>query len=223
MTVRLPLFPLGTVLFPGLLLPLHVFEERYRVLIRELLERPETDRRFGVIAIRRGHEVGADRVEALHAVGCTAELRRVQPYDDGRFDILTSGVARFRVVGLEASAPYLRGTVEILTETNGDGTELPLLAQAVQQAFTAYLTALATAQGSAIEVPDVPTDPLLLSYLVAATVVVDLADKQALLEAATGVERLQAELAMLRRETGLLRRLSAAPATDLTRTAAYPN
>jgi len=222
-TVRLPLFPLGTVLFPGLLLPLHVFEERYRVLIRELLERPENDRRFGVIAIRRGHEVGTDRVEALHPVGCTAELRRVQPYDDGRFDILTSGVARFRVVGLDASAPYLTGSVEILGETGGDVGELPLLAPAVQEAFTDYLAALASAQGSDIEVPDVPADPVLLSYLVAATVVVDLADKQALLEAPTAVERLQGELALLRRETGLLRRLSAAPATDLTRSAAYPN
>ena len=76
MTQTLPLFPLGTVLYPGLLLPLHIFEERYRQLVRDLLERPEP-RRFGVIAIREGRETGGDGVSALHEVGCTATVRRV--------------------------------------------------------------------------------------------------------------------------------------------------
>jgi Lon protease-like protein len=69
-STRLPLFPLGTVLFPGVLLPLHVFEERYRSMVRDLLDAPAEERRFGVVAIREGREVGADGIRALHAVGC---------------------------------------------------------------------------------------------------------------------------------------------------------
>jgi len=67
----LPLFPLGAVLYPGMLLPLHIFEERYRQLVRDLLERPEP-RRFGVIAIRKGRETGIDGVHSLYGIGCTA-------------------------------------------------------------------------------------------------------------------------------------------------------
>ena len=78
MAEPLPLFPLGhTVLFPGVVLPLHVFEERYRELVRTLVELPEgARRRFVVVAIRQGWEVGEDAVSALHDVGCAAELRR---------------------------------------------------------------------------------------------------------------------------------------------------
>jgi Lon protease-like protein len=93
--VRLPLFPLGLVLVPGLLLPLHVFEHRYRVMVRDLLALPEEERRFGVVAIRTGREVGEDGVTALHHVGCTAQVRRVDPHDDGRFDVVSSGGERF--------------------------------------------------------------------------------------------------------------------------------
>jgi len=76
MAEMLPLFPLGAVLYPGMLLPLRIFEERYRQLVRDLLERPEP-RRFGVIAIRTGRETGIDGVHSLYEIGCTATLRRV--------------------------------------------------------------------------------------------------------------------------------------------------
>ena len=116
---RLPLFPLGTVLFPGLLLPLHVFEERYRQLVRDLLVGPHESRAFGVVAIREGREVGADSIRALHGVGCVARLRRVEPYDDGRFDVVTSGSQRFRLLAVDNSRPYLQGDVELLGEPDG--------------------------------------------------------------------------------------------------------
>ena len=80
MTETLPLFPLGSVLYPGLLLPLHIFEERYRQLVRDLLEAPEP-RRFGVVAIREGRETGVDGVSALYEIGCTATVRRVLKRD----------------------------------------------------------------------------------------------------------------------------------------------
>lgn len=214
---RLPLFPLGTVLFPGLLLPLHVFEERYRLLVKELTSLPPGEpRRFGVVAIRRGREVGEDGVDALYDVGCTAELRRVTAYDDGRYDLITSGVARFKVLATDDSQPYLSADVDLLPETVGSTDEVTVLAEQVRTHFGRYLEVVATAQASPVEAPELPDDPLVLSYLVAATMLLDLGDRQRLLAEETATGRLTTELAMLRRETAMLRTLRAAPATDLT-------
>lgn len=220
----LPLFPLGTVLFPGLVLPLHVFEERYRLLVRELVELPEgRPRRFGVVAIRKGWEVGTAGVQALHDHGCTALVRRVEGYADGRFDIVTVGAERFRLEELDESRPYLRGRVEVLPELLGGSAEAAVLAGAVRRAFTGYLRAIGEAQGSEITVPSLPDDALLLSYLVAATVLVDLAVRQSLLAEPDGVARLRAELSLIKRETTMLRRLPAAPAPPGTWVPASPN
>ena len=217
MSDRLPLFPLGLVLLPGLLLPLHVFEGRYRVLVAELLELPEERRRFGVVAIREGREVGADGITALYEVGCVAQLRRIEPYEDGRFDIVTTGAERFRLTGLDTDGPYLTGLVDWLPDDMGPADEAPLLDQAVRAAFLDYLAALAGASGDEIEVPDLPDSSLVLGYLVAATVLLDLGDRQALLAELDGASRLRAELTVLRREGTLLKVLRAAPAPELTR------
>jgi len=108
----IPVFPLGTVLVPGLVLPLHIFEPRYRQLVRDMMTRPEDDRAFGVVAIREGWEVGEDGVTALFDVGTLAVVRDISPYPDGRFDITTNGDARFRVITLaESDAPYLMAEV----------------------------------------------------------------------------------------------------------------
>src|ERR1700687_4591009 len=96
----LPLFPLGAVLYPGMLLPLHIFAEPYRQLVRGLRDGAEP-RRFGVIAIRKGRETGVDGVHSLYEIGCIATLRRVDRHDDGRFDIVTVGTQRFRLRGLD--------------------------------------------------------------------------------------------------------------------------
>jgi Lon protease-like protein len=220
---RLPLFPLGTVLFPGLVLPLHVFEERYRILVREMLELPEEERRFGVVAIRQGREVGAHGVHALYDVGCVAHLRRADPYADGRFDLVSTGTARFRLADLDQQGPYLTAEVEVLPDDMGAAVEAPLLDWAVRTAFTRYLTALAAAGGEPIEVPELPDSPLVLSYLVAATMSLDLGERQQLLAALDGSARLRAELGLLRREATLLQHLSAAPASELTRAPVSPN
>jgi ATP-dependent Lon protease len=117
----IPLFPLGTPLFPGMVLPLHVFEPRYRRLVLDLLAHPEDgDRRFfGVVAIRQGWEV--ERVapaEALYDIGCTARLQMVRPQSDGGFRIVTVGGDRFRLrdVVVGEDPPYLQGEVEWLAE-----------------------------------------------------------------------------------------------------------
>src|SRR5215471_3319432 len=142
MTETVPLFPLGTVLFPGLLLPLHIFEDRYRQLVRDLTDGPEP-RQFGVIAIRQGRETGVDGIQALHEIGCTATLRQVKPLDDGRYDVVTVGARRFRLAGLDDSRPYLRGQVDLLTEEAGDEAAAAQAVRVVRDGFRAYLNALA--------------------------------------------------------------------------------
>jgi uncharacterized protein len=241
MSEMLPLFPLGTVLYPGLLLPLHIFEERYRQLVRDLLANGEAPR-FGVVAIREGRETGVSGVSALYPVGCTAVLRQVQKYPDGRYDIVTVGVQRFRLLALDESQPYLQGEVELLPEESGDPAEADLAARAVRPAFSGYLRALASlaqhdpqqpggtrpgpAEGLAAgnggqeeeadeQAPELPAAPVALSYVIAALMVVDLPDKQALLAEPDAVGRLAAERAMLAKETGMLRGLTSAPAPEL--------
>jgi Lon protease-like protein len=241
MSEMLPLFPLGTVLYPGLLLPLHIFEERYRQLVRDLLANGEAPR-FGVVAIREGRETGVSGVSALYPVGCTAVLRQVQKYPDGRYDIVTVGVQRFRLLALDESQPYLQGEVQLLPEETGDPAEADLAARAVRPAFSGYLRALASlaqhdpqqpggtrpgpAEGLAAgnggqeeeadeQAPDLPAAPVALSYVIAALMVVDLPDKQALLAEPDAVGRLAAERAMLAKETGMLRGLTSAPAPEL--------
>ena len=211
MASRLPLFPLGTVLVPGLVLPLHVFEPRYRVLVEALMALPEgAPRHFGVIATRTGAQPAPNSTSQLHEVGCTAELREVTPYTDGRFDIVTVGHLRFRLAGLDplAGTPYQTGLVDFLDEPDGDG-ELPELADQVALRFAAYRERLRVDQSG------VPTDPRVLSYLVAAAAVLPLAERQALLEQTSTADRLRAELGLLRRETRLIDAFGALPAVDL--------
>src|SRR6476620_2383200 len=112
-SMSLPLFPLGLVLYPGVVLPLHIFEPRYRRLVQELLDMPDGSRLFGVVAIKAGREVGVHGVTALHEIGCTAELRYAEAYEDGRFDIIATGMTRFRLLDVEKSAP-MRADVDLL-------------------------------------------------------------------------------------------------------------
>jgi uncharacterized protein len=117
----IPLFPLGTPLFPGVVLPLQIFEPRYRRLMRDLLSRPEAgDRRFfGVVAIRQGWEVeSVAPAQALYDVGCAARVQAVRPQSDGSFRIVTVGGERFRLldVVIGEDPPYLQAEVEWLGE-----------------------------------------------------------------------------------------------------------
>src|SRR5271166_6571236 len=181
MRTTLPLFPLGSVLYPGLVLPLHIFEQRYRQLVADLLAGDEP-RQFGVIAIRRGRETGIDGVSALYETGCTAVVRQVERHADGRYELLTVGARRFRLAALGDQDPYFRADVEFLPDGPGDEAESALAVPAVQHAFRGYLELLSERGGVQVSRPDLPAEPVLLSYLVAAAVVVDLPVKQALLE-----------------------------------------
>lgn len=232
MSMRLPLFPLGSVLYPGLVLPLHIFEERYQQLVADLLAGPEP-RQFGVIAIRHGRETGFDGVSALYATGCTAVLQRVERHDDGQYELLTVGAERFKLLGLRDWAnggdlaslggpdntgnqgTYLTGDVELLPDEVGDEAEAAVVLPAVQRAFRSYLGVLSERGGAQITIPELPDEPMLMSYLVAAAVVADLPVKQRLLEEPDALRRLVAERALLTKEMQLLRSLTATPAPDL--------
>ena len=219
MSSRLPLFPLGTVLFPGLVLPLHIFEDRYRELVRDLVALPDTAaREFGVVAIERGWEVrpaagepGAGLASiSLHEVGCTAELRQVTEHPDGRFDIVTVGRRRFRVAQVDdRSAPYLTAEVEWLPEPAGREELADQLAPRVLAVFRQYLALMRPADEIATE--QLPDDPTVLSHLIAATAALTIADRQRLLAATDTAGRLRAELRLLSREAALLRQVRAVP------------
>ncbi len=212
---RIPLFPLGTVLFPGLALPLHIFEPRYRALVADLQQLDdEQQRAFGVVSIRAGHEVGSDAVTALHEVGTTAVLRRVTPYPDGRLDIMTTGARRFRLLSVDTSLAYLQGDVEWLDDPTGPAAEARMRAVAVAEQFRAYQRLLGAPDDETGELPDEPT---LLSYLVSAAMVLDATDRQRLLAVPTTAQRLQRLARVLAREQVLIRLLDALPATDLLR------
>jgi uncharacterized protein len=214
MSTRLPLFPLGSVLYPGLVLPLHIFEDRYRQLVGDLLAGPEP-RTFGVIAIRQGRETGVGGVSALYETGCTAVLRRAEKHPDGRFDLVTVGTDRFRLVSLNDPAPYFRGDVELLPEGVGDSAAAATAVASVQRQFHAYLEMLTASGRAQITISELPDDPLLLSYLVAAVVVVDLPVKQQLLEEPDALSRLAAEGSLLAAEMRMMRSLALTAAPEL--------
>ncbi len=232
MSQPLPLFPLSTVLFPGMRLPLHIFEQRYRLLVAHLQAQPEP-RRFGVIAIRQGREVGTDGITALHEVGCVATVRQVVAHADGRFDLATVGTQRFRLLRVDDSLPYFQGEVELLPDEEDPGAPasgepasgapasgevstgaLASATRRVQAGFRAYLNALADRGGGMISVADLPDEPVLLSYVVGAAMIIDLPERQSLLAAPSALERLRLERSLLVRETAMLRATTSRPAPD---------
>lgn len=150
--LELPLFPLHSVLFPGVALPLHIFEERYRRMVARCVERGEP---FGVVMIRDGREVGGGDV-TLADVGTTAIIRQAGRHPDGQLDILTIGGRRFRIDQVDADRePYLVGDVEILGEPIGERAEARRLATRIGHRFLRYLDLLAPAladqEGPALE------------------------------------------------------------------------
>jgi hypothetical protein len=205
-----------------MLLPLHIFEERYRQLVRDLLDGPDT-RRLGVIAIRKGRETGIDGVHSLYEVGCTATLRRVDRHDDGRFDIVTVGSQRFRLRGLDETRPYLQGEVEMLADEPVDPASAGPAVHVVQAAFREYLDALIEWGGAVVRLEDLPDEPTLLSFIIAAAMVIDLPERQTLLAESDTLRRLALERAMLSRETAMLRTTTSRPAPDLRNTPYSPN
>ncbi|MFH8392893.1 LON peptidase substrate-binding domain-containing protein [Streptomyces sp. NPDC018036] len=238
-TVRLPLFPLNSVLFPGLVLPLNVFEERYRAMMHELLKTPEDEsRRFAVVAVRDGHELspsapgmpdgtavpdrgpaagfGDDPLKAFHEVGCVADAATIRERADGSFEVLATGTTRVRLLSVDASGAFLTAELEELPEDLGD--EAGALAEGVLRAFRQYQKRLAGARERSLSTgADLPDEPAVVSYLVAAAVMLDVPARQRLLQTPDTASRLREELKVLRAETAIIRNLPSLPASDLTR------
>jgi len=154
--MEIPLFPLHTVLCPGIVLPLHIFEERYRALVRHCLD---TGVPFGVVLIRDGREVGAGSVATLAGVGAFAEIRRAGRYPDGRFDLLAAATGRFAIESVDAmKAPYLVADVTPLDDEVGDETRAERLSAAAIRRFVRYLELMRARDGETAEVLDIQVE-----------------------------------------------------------------
>jgi Lon protease-like protein len=196
----LPLFPLEqVVLFPGMSLPLRVFEERYKVMIGAC---QVTDQVFGVLLIRSGREVGAPAQP--QRVGCTAHIVRVDRLPDGQLNILTVGGQRFRLLGPARvmREGYLVGDVRLLEDTPGTEPVAAELVSGVSEAFTRYQAAVLEMSGNKqpFLAPELPSDPVQLSYRVASMLHIHPRERQQLLEIDDVTSRLHHELELLQRE-----------------------
>ena len=226
--MEIALFPLHAVLAPGLVLPIHVFEERYRELVRRCLASGES---FGVVLIRDGSEVG-DPLPSVAEVGTSARIRVARRYGDGRFHLGVLGDTRFRIERINRErAPYLVAEATAAEEDVGDPVVARRLAGRVALRYLTYLEQLRSVQtaadtrrdeersgiteesGEADEgraVLDVarriasPDDPVVLSHVLSGLVHIDLDERQALLEASTAESRLARLDTILGREIALL-------------------
>lgn len=203
-----------------MVLPLHVFEERYRHLVEDLLALPDEETRsFGVVAIRQGWEVGGgafgDPEPALYDVGCIAAVRAISRRGSGRFDLVSVGTDRFRIVGLRRGlSRYLQADIEPLPGADSDADTQPeaaVLAEVVGRLFLDYIAKVAHLHGTEIELPELPESPRELSYLVAAGALLTAEDRQALLVEDLTAARLAAQAHILRRELTVLAGLRAVP------------
>ena len=203
MSELLPLFPLQTVLFPDMMMPLHIFEPRYRLLMRRSVEGKQP---FGIVLIRSGAEVGA--AAEPHLIGTEAKILAVSPLTDGRSYVVTQGLRRFAIEQTISDAePYLVGRVTYLEETPGD--RAAELATAALDAFGQYLVSVMAVTDDergdrAVMTELAEAAPRTIAYRIAASLSVDASERQRLLELASDAERLGAERVLLERETTLM-------------------
>jgi Lon protease-like protein len=195
--MELALFPLRTVLFPGAPLPLHVFEQRYRVMMDQVLA---GDRTFGVIAIRKGSEAGG--YAETYRVGCLAAVEQLQRAEDGTMTMIVRGVKRFWLEDRLPDDPFPHGEVAFLADPDGELPARELIA--ARAAVHKYLSVVARIQGTEVLAPSLPEDPVGASFALAEVLEVDLADRQRLLEAADARARLGLIAELARTEAGLL-------------------
>jgi len=195
----LPLFPLRTVLFPGMVLPLHIFEERYKLMIQRCIadERP-----FGIVLIREGHEVGGHAEP--YEVGTAAIVAGVSYLQEGRMNIVSIGTERFRLRSVRRGLPYLVGEASPWPLGGAETEAARAQVEPVRALLRQYITLLVQAQGHKIELEEIPSDARTLALLAAITLQVPLEQKQDLLGRSGVPELLSAVRAIMRREQLLL-------------------
>jgi Lon protease-like protein len=189
---RLPLFPLNSVLFPGAALPLHIFEERYKLMIGRCLEERAP---FGVVLIRSGDAAGEGAEP--HSTGTTARISHVQRLPDGQMNLLAVGRRRFRILALDRSEPYLAGDVEELSSADVDAPEVAELAARAAALFGDQVRLLMAATGQWTRRVSLPGDPDRLADFIASQVQAPLPIKQELLETLSLPARLRREEELL--------------------------
>jgi Lon protease-like protein len=201
---ELPLFPLHTVLFPGMPLELHIFEPRYRLMVQRCLE---SDQPFGVVLIRQGPEAGGPLAQT-HAIGCSARIAQADPLPEERYSLVVVGDERFRIHKLDRSQPYLIGKVESLMLEHPCGIELSRGARQLNQLIHRYIQRLETLADEAGHLKDIPLpdDALPLMYLAAALLHIPNSEKQPLLDAGNGGDLMHRLLRLYQRENALLTR-----------------
>jgi Lon protease-like protein len=210
----LPLFPLQTVLLPGAHLPLHIFEPRYRQLTVDLVTGVLPAKRFGVVALRPSLDIEVTSLDQLREVGCSALLRQAKRLPDGRFDIVTAGEKRFRLLALDStSAPYLIGAVEWMPDSESPTVAEDAVAMLLRTARSAHRRYCHAAwqRGDWSEPPE-DADTAGLAHLLASDCLLTIDDRQMLLEETRPLHRLRLVGKMLNREAGILAALRAIPA-----------
>lgn len=200
-SVTLPLFPLRLVLFPGQVLPLHVFEPRYRLMINQCVEE---ELPFGVVLMREDTPDWRDYngdVELPYDIGTTAHIRRMERLADGRLNIVTLGLHRFRVRKLRFDMPFLQGEVEAFPM---GGVPAQQDTRAVGRLLQGYVKVLSQVLNSDVDLGEVPADPHTLAYLTASALQISWDEKQSLLETPDLPELLNVERTLLGKETMML-------------------
>lgn len=196
---ELPLFPLAVVLFPGVPLPLHIFEPRYRKMLDDI---KASNSMFGLSYFDATS--APTEVPPVGHVGCVAEVTETQSFPDGRSNILTVGIVRYRIESyVERGDPYLVARVSFFEDDDEDETLLSESAHAVAETFTRIAQAVRTINDERATLPDISeTEPQRLSFLVAAAMEIEPDVKQELLELRSTAERLKRLRGMLVRAVG---------------------
>ncbi len=217
----LPMFPLNMVLFPGVSVPLTIFEDRYRALVHHLLRREDPAARvFGSVAIREGYEVGEHGAQSLYRVGCRVQLTEVEAHPDGTFDVVAVGQQRIQLDRLDTSGLFPVGHVTELPDPSAPVSEAVL--EQARVAFTAYRAALSDIHGDPYS-GTLPRDPTYLSWTLAAVAPLPMPERQALLEAEDAAVRLVMVTDLLRAELRAMNVIPSLPATEVARTRWSPN
>jgi uncharacterized protein len=217
----LPMFPLNSVLFPGMSVPLRVFEDRYRAMVHHLLRIDDpTERVFGSVGIREGYEVGEHGAQWLFKVGCRVKMTEVESFPDGSFELVGVGLDRIALDRLDISGAYPVGHVRALAEHHVPVPER--VSAAARDAFDAYCEALLEV-GRERPGGTLPRDPTYLSWALCAVAPLSLAQRQELLEAEDPTARLEMVTDVFRGELRTMRVFPSLPATEVARTHWSPN
>ena len=196
---ELALFPLRTVLFPGMILPLHIFESRYRMMIDLCLRE---NKPFGVLLIREGREVGGPAV--THRIGTSAYITQAEVLTDGRINILSVGYQRFLLQEIQSGRPYQVGIVEDAPLGIGDEKEVEDLATKLGKDLQQFLKMLHLLDDNSLRIGTIPEDGHALAYLTAILLKLRPKEKQVLLEASDLQNMLVMQRKIIRRELGFL-------------------